>query len=319
MTQVLSPARNQPPVEPSVFPPRPEAGGRFSRRGRQQALMGLLFIAPAMILFAVFVILPAFSALGLSFTKYDILTAPRWTGLDNYQRLWTDSLLRRAFRNIIVYCVIYVPIMIGASILLAMALNRRRPGVSIFRAIYYLPVVTSPVAAATVWTWLLNRDFGVVNQLLAYVGINGPAWLANSSTALYSIIIVTLWQGLGANMIIYLAGLQGVPQDLVEAARLDGANRLQVFRDVTWPMLQTTTVFVLTVTLIGAFQLFDQAYVMTQGGPGFATITPVYRIYQAGFSRLDMGYASSQALVLFVVILAVTLIQLRINREQIFV
>jgi len=316
--QIISQARQPAPIVQPLGTGRGSVG-RSPRFGRQQARMGLLFTAPVMVLFSIFVILPAVSALFLSFTSYDILTSPQWIGLENYQRLWTDSLLRRAFQNILLYCLFYVPIMLVASILLAMALNRKRPGVTIFRAIYYLPVVTSPVAAATVWTWLLNRDFGVVNQLLAYVGVEGPAWLANTNTALFSIIIVTLWQGIGGNMIIYLAGLQGVPQDLVEAARLDGANRWQVFRDVTWPMLQTTTIFVLTVTLIGAFQLFDQAYVMTQGGPGYATLTPVYRIYQAGFTRLDMGYASSQALVLFVVILAVTLIQLRINREQVFI
>ncbi len=318
MGQIISQARQPAPIVQPLGTGRGSVG-RSPRFGRQQARMGLLFTAPVMVLFSIFVILPAVSALFLSFTSYDILTSPQWIGLENYQRLWTDSLLRRAFQNILLYCLFYVPIMLVASILLAMALNRKRPGVTIFRAIYYLPVVTSPVAAATVWTWLLNRDFGVVNQLLAYVGVEGPAWLANTNTALFSIIIVTLWQGIGGNMIIYLAGLQGVPQDLVEAARLDGANRWQVFRDVTWPMLQTTTIFVLTVTLIGAFQLFDQAYVMTQGGPGYATLTPVYRIYQAGFTRLDMGYASSQALVLFVVILAVTLIQLRINREQVFI
>jgi multiple sugar transport system permease protein len=317
MAVVAPPGQSAAPTGP-LAGPLPAAGQR-RRFGRAQSRMGLIFIAPVLILFSIFVILPAFAALYLSFTDYDILTPPEWVGLENYQRLWTDSLLRRAFQNILLYCLLYVPAMLITSILLAMALNRRRPGVTVFRAIYYLPVVTSPVAAATVWVWLLNRDFGVVNQLLAYVGIDGPAWLANTQTALLAVVIVTLWQGIGGNMIIYLAGLQGVPQDLVEAARLDGASRLQVFRDVTWPMLRTTTLFVLTVTLIGAFQLFDQAYVMTQGGPGYATLTPVYRIYQAGFTRLDMGYASSQALVLFVVILAVTLIQLRINREQIYI
>ncbi|HEV2529185.1 MAG TPA: sugar ABC transporter permease [Thermomicrobiales bacterium] len=322
MAQVAAPTPT--PGQPSALTGQPGSDptartGQNARYGRVQARMGLVFVSPVLILFSIFVILPAFAALYLSFTDYDILTPPEWVGLENYRRLLTDTLFHRSFQNILLYSAMYVPVMLILSILLAMALNRKRPGVTLFRAIYYLPVVTSPVAAATVWVWLLNRDFGVVNQLLAYVGIDGPAWLANTQTALISVVIVTLWQGIGGNMIIYLAGLQGVPQDLVEAARLDGASRLQVFRDVTWPMLRTTTLFVLTVTLIGAFQLFDQAYVMTQGGPGYATLTPVYRIYQAGFTRLDMGYASSQALILFIVILAVTLIQLRINREQIYI
>lgn len=286
---------------------------------QSQRGVGLLFIFPAMFLFAVFVILPALTAFYLSFTEYDILRPARWVGLENYRRLLDDSLFHRSLRNISIYTAIYVPCMIVASLGLAMALNRKMPGVVVFRGIYYLPVVTSPVAASTVWMWLLNKDFGVVNQMLGYIGIDGPAWLANSSTALYAIVIVTLWQGIGGSMIIYLAGLQGVPGELVEAARLDGASGIQVFRDVTWPMLRTTTLFVVTVTLIGAFQLFDQAYVMTQGGPGYATLTPVYHIYSSGFERLQMGYASSQALILFIVILAVTIIQLRINREEVFV
>lgn len=287
---------------------------RQSQRG-----VGLLFISPAMFLFAVFVVLPAITALYLSFTEYDILRPARWVGLANYERLLSDSLFHRGLRNVTLYTAIYVPCMVAAALMLALALNRKRPGVVVFRGIYYLPVVTSPVAASTVWMWLLNKNFGVVNQVLGYVGINGPAWLSNSNTALYAIVLVTLWQGIGGSMIIYLAGLQGVPSDLVEAARLDGASTFQVFRDVTWPMLRTTTLFVVTVSLIGAFQLFDQAYVMTQGGPGYATLTPVYHIYSTGFERLQMGYASSQALIMFIIILAVTIIQLRINREDVFV
>lgn len=317
MSRVIASESGVPGSQFSTAPPEP-ASGR-PRYGRQEARIGLLFIAPAMILFAVFVILPAVTALVLSFTEYDILNPPRWTGWDNYRRVFQDSLFRRSLQNILLYCALYVPAMIGLSLLLAMALNRKRPGMAIFRAIYYLPVVTSPVAAATVWTWLLNRDFGVINTLLGYVGINGPAWLSNSDTALYAIVLVTLWQGLGGNMVIYLAGLQGVPQDLVEASRLDGAGAFEVFRDITWPMLRTTTLFVVTVTMIGSFQLFDQAYVMTQGGPGYATLTPVYNIYQSGFTRLQMGYASSQAFILFIIILAITIIQLRVNREHVLV
>ncbi|HYI25777.1 MAG TPA: sugar ABC transporter permease [Thermomicrobiales bacterium] len=294
----------------------PDSRGSY---GRQQAWLGLLFVLPVMILFILFVVLPAISAFFLSFTEYDILTSPTWIGLDNYRRQLEDTIFHRSIRNILVYAAIYVPASIGLSLLLALALNRKRPGMTFFRAVYYLPVVTSPVASATIWTWLLNKDFGAVNQLLGYIGIQGPAWLSSSDTALYSIILVTLWGGLGGTMVIYLAGLQGVPGDIVEAARLDGANPLQVFRDITWPMLRTTTLFVVTVTLIGAFQLFDQAYVMTQGGPGYATYTPVYSIYQSGFTRLQMGYASSQAFVLFLVILAVTVIQLRVNREHVTV
>lgn len=311
----------QPTGQPMAAMAATPPGGRGRGRtfARAQAGMGLLFVTPSILLFLIFVILPAITALYLSFTRYDILTPAQWIGLDNYKRILDDTLFHRSLRNIVMYVAMYVPSMIALSLLLAMALNRKRPGVVFFRAVYYLPVVTSPVAAATVWTWLLHKDFGAVNEALGWFGISGPAWLAQSNTALYAIVLVTLWQGIGGNMIIYLAGLQGVPGELVEAAKLDGASGIQVFRDVTWPMLRTTTLFVVTVTLIGSFQLFDQAYVMTQGGPGYATLTPVYSIYANGFERLQMGYASSQAFVVFLIILFVTLIQLRINRENIYV
>ncbi|MGH2534726.1 MAG: carbohydrate ABC transporter permease [Thermomicrobiales bacterium] len=292
---------------------------RRGRLGREQALLGPVFIAPAMILFFLFVLLPAGAALVLSFHAYDILNPAEWVGLANYRRLLDDTIFHRALRNIVAYCVLYVPTTIAIALAVALALNRRAPGVRLFRMIYYMPVVTSLVAASTVWTWLLHKDFGPINQLLGYVGIDGPAWLSDSDTALLAIVLVTVWQGIGGNMVVYLAGLKGVPTYLYEAARLDGAGPWQTFRDITWPSLRTTTLFVVTMTLIGSFQLFDQAYVMTQGGPGYATTTPVYAIYQSGFNRLQMGYASAQAFVLFLVILAVTVINLRANREHVAV
>lgn len=295
------------------MPPQPAPKPRLNRN---QALMGYLFISPAMTLFVVFALLPAVVALGLSFTNYDILNPAKWVGLNNYTRLLGDDLFFTSLRNILYYSILYIPLMIFLSLGLAIALNRKVPGMTIFRVIYYFPMITSAVAASTVWVWLLNRDYGVINQLLGFVGIDGPAWLSNSDTAMLAVVFVTLWQGLGGNMIIYLAGLQGIPGYLYEAAVLDGANQWQLIQHITWPALRNTTFFVVTLALIGSFQLFDQAYVMTQGGPGHATLTPVYNIYNTGFNRLQMGYASSQAFVLFLIILVVSLISTRINREQ---
>lgn len=284
--------------------------------GNYQALMGYVFIAPALILFLIFTVLPAFTAFYLSFTSYDVLTPAQWIGLANYQRLLTDVLFQTTLRNVATYCLLYVPLIITLSLLVALALNRKRPGMKFFRTIYYLPVISSPVAAATVWLWVLNKDYGALNQMLAAFGIQGPAWVANINTAMLSIVLVTLWQGLGGNMVIYLAGLQGIPEYLYEAARLDGAGSWQLFRFITWPSLRTTTFLVTTLSLIGAFQLFDQAYVLTQGGPANATRTVVYQIWEVGFNRLRMGYASAMAVILFAIIFIVTMINLRINNEQ---
>ena len=299
-------------VPRAAVPSRSGAG----RLGRHQARAGLIFVAPAMVLFLIFTTLPFVGALALSFTDYDILTPPSWTGLENYARLLDDATFLTSLKNVFSYSLMFVPTMILLSLLLALALSRKLPGMGVFRIIYFIPVVTSPVAAATVWTWMLNGSHGPINELLRLVGIEGPAWLADSDTAMVAIVLVTLWQGLGWNVLIYLAGLQNVPGYLYEAAALDGANRWQSFLHITWPSLRTTTFFVTTLSLIGAFQLFDQAFVMTQGGPGNSTVTPVYQIYESGFNRLQMGYASAQAFSLFVIIVAVTVINMRVNRDQ---
>jgi multiple sugar transport system permease protein len=284
---------------------------------RYEALMGYFFVTPSVFLFLCFVLLPAVMSLFLSFTNYDILSAIKWVGWSNYERLTRDTLFFTALRNVAFYTVMYVPLMIILSLGIALALNRKVPGIRFFRTIYYIPVITSPIAAATIWTWMLHKDFGLLNQFLDIFGINGPAWLFNPNTVMYAIVMVTLWQGVGTNMVIYLAGLQGIPAYLYEAAMLDGASRWQGFRYVTWPALQTTTFFVVTLSLIGAFQLFDQAYAMTNTGVGNSTRTPVFHIWETGFNRLRMGYASSMAFVLFAIILVITIINLRANRNQV--
>jgi multiple sugar transport system permease protein len=176
--------------------------------------------------------------------------------------------------------------------------------------------LTSAVAAATVWIWMLHPEYGLVNGILSLFGITGPAWVSQTDTAMLSIIMMTLWQSVGSNMIIYLAGLQGVPDYLYESARLDGASKFDCLRYITWPQLRPTTFLVSTMSIIGALQLFDQAFVLTQGGPANATKTPVYLIYQQGFNQLQMGYASSQAFVLAMAILVFSLISMKINKSE---
>lgn len=284
--------------------------------GRHEARTAYVFITPTMLLFTVFTVIPVVMALYLSFTDYDVLNRMNWIGLANYERLIHDDLLWRTFRNVLYYAVLFIPLNIAISLSIALLLNRTGLGVKLFRTAAYLPTLTSAVAAATVWLWLLHPEFGLVNALLGYLGITGPAWLAQTNTAMPSIVLVTLWQSVGANMVIYLAGLQGVPEYMYEAARLEGANRFQSFRYITWPQLKPTTFLVSTMSIIGALQLFDQAFVLTQGGPANATKTPVYLIYQQGFNQLQMGYASAQAFVLALSILIFSILNMRISKSD---
>ncbi|MFC5653527.1 carbohydrate ABC transporter permease [Paenibacillus solisilvae] len=283
---------------------------------RHQARTAYLFITPTVLLFAVFTVIPVIMALYLSFTNYDVLNKNDWIGLENYRGLIHDALLWTTFKNVFLYAVIFVPLNILISLLLAILLNRAWRGVKVFRTLNYLPTLTSSVAAATVWIWLLHPEYGLVNGMLSYVGITGPAWVSQTETAMLSIIMVTLWQSVGSNMVIYLAGLQGVPDYLYESARLDGATKFDCFRFITWPQLRPTTFLVSTMSIISALQLFDQAFVLTQGGPANVTKTPVYLIYQQGFNQLQMGYASAQAFVLAIAILIFSLINMRITKAE---
>ncbi|TFE27196.1 carbohydrate ABC transporter permease [Cohnella luojiensis] len=289
---------------------------RSRKLNAHQARMAYLFISPTILLFAVFTVIPVFMAFYLSFTNYDVLSRMDWVGLDNYRKLIADNLLWQTFRNVLYYTVIFVPLNIITSLLIALLLNKAWLGVKAFRTLNYLPTLTSAVAAATVWLWILHPEYGLLNGFLSYFGVTGPAWLAESDTAMTSIIMVTLWQSVGSNMVIYLAGLQGVPDYLYESAKLDGANAMQRFRFITWPQLRPTTFLVSTMSIIGALQLFDQAFVLTQGGPANATKTPVYLIYQQGFNQLQMGYASSQAFVLAIAILVFSLINMRLSKAE---
>ncbi|WP_162944131.1 carbohydrate ABC transporter permease [Paenibacillus aceti] len=288
----------------------------IGKLNRHQEKMAYVFITPTLLLFAIFTVIPVVMALYLSFTNYDVLSRMDWVALDNYQRLFKDGLYWTTFKNVIFYSIIFVPLNILLSLGMAMLMNFKRFGIRLFRTMNYLPTLTSAVAAATVWIWLLHPEFGLVNNMLGWFGITGPAWLAQTETAMPSIIMVTLWQSIGSNMVIYIAGLQGVPDYLYESAKLDGASAFARFRYITWPQLRPTTFLISTMAIIGALQLFDQAFVLTQGGPGNVTKTPVYLIYQQGFKQLQMGYASAQAFVLAIAILIFSLINMRINKAE---
>ncbi len=284
---------------------------------RRQAIAGYLFVAPAMVIFFVFTLLPVAIALYLSFTDYDVFTRMNWIGLANYQDVFDDEYFWRAFWNTVTYTAWSIPLAMGIGLGLALLLNQKLRGLGLYRTIYYVPVVTSMVAVAMIWVQLFDPLYGVLSNALESVGIKGIDWLGDPRLAMPSVIAVSVWKVIGWNMLISLAGLQGIPDYLKEAAAIDGANRWQTFWRITLPLLQPTTFFIFVTSLIGAFQVFDVVYVMTGGGPANATTTLVHQIYNAAFKALDMGYAAAMSFVLFGIILVVSLVSMRTTRAEV--
>ena len=282
----------------------------------KQDRMGRLFVAPPVILFLLFTLLPMIMAIGLSFTKYDVINPPRLVGLANFRKMIKDEFFWIALKNTCVYTLMYVPAGLLLSLGAAMFLNADQKMVGLFRTLFYLPVLSSTVATATLWFWILNPQLGLLNGILELFGISGKAWLYDSKLAMFSIVLMSLWAGFGGNMMIFLAGLKGIPPIYYEAAKIEGASKWQMFTKITMPSITKTTFLVSTMLIIGTFQVFDQAFVLTKGGPGNATITIVYYIYNNGFKNLDMGYASSISLVLFAIILVMTVINSKINKAD---
>jgi multiple sugar transport system permease protein len=286
------------------------------RLRRRETTAAYGFLLPNLIGFAIFTFFPVLAALLISMTDWDLLQAPTWVGLENYQTLLTDPLFGKVLTNTALYVLGTVPLQMALALLVALALNQRIPGQLFFRTAYFMPVVASTVAVALVWRWIFNYDFGLLNSFLYMIGIQDPPnWLGSTRTALISIIIMSIWQQVGYSMVLFLAGLQGVPQQLYEAAEIDGAGSWGRFFYITLPMLSPTTFFILIIGIINSFQVFDQALIMTQGGPANATNTIVYHIYRNAFQFFKMGYASAMAWVLFAVIFVVTLLQFRVQRR----
>lgn len=284
---------------------------------RKQNFIGMLFTAPPVLLFLIFTLLPMIMAIGLSFTDYDIINAPRFSGIQNFKKIIQDEFFLISLRNTFYYTVLYVPLGLLLSLGAALFLNSKRRMVGLFRTLFYLPVLSSSVATATLWFWILNPQLGLLNGILQIFGISGPAWLYDSKLAMISIVMMSLWAGFGGNMMIFLSGLKGIPESYYEAAKVEGAGSLQRFRFITVPSLTKTTFLVSTMLIIGTLQVFDQAFVLTKGGPGNATITLVYYIYNNGFKNLNMGYASAISLVLFLIIIVMTVINQKINKAEI--
>jgi len=285
---------------------------------RSERRWAVFFLAPSLIGFLAFTALPVVASLGLSFVKWNLIHPLEFVGLGNYAKAFGDMMFWRVLKNTVVYTLGTVPSAMVLSLALALALNQKIRGVTLFRGLYYLPVVAPMVAVTMVWRWLYNVNFGVINYVLSLVNVPAVPWLTSTRWAMPSVIIMSVWKSLGSGMVIYLAGLQGIPQHLYDAAAVDGANAWQRFRHITLPMLATTTFFVMVTSIISSFQVFGQVFVLTRGGPANATATMVYYIYQNAFQSFRMGFASALSWLLFAVIFVFTLIQFGSQREQVY-
>jgi multiple sugar transport system permease protein len=274
---------------------------------KREALMGYLFLSPWIIGFLVFLIGPMLYSVFLSLTEYKMIQPPEWIGLANYIRMFNDRFVYIALRVTATFTFISVPLSLFFAMCIALLLNQRLFASGIFRTIFYLPSVVSGVAVAMVFVWIFNYRFGILNYLLSFVGISGPNWLGHPNYALWAFVIMGLW-GIGGTVVIYLAALQGVPASLYEAAKIDGAGPWRRFWNVTLPLITPAILFTLVMGVIGTFQTFTQSYIMTGGGPANATLFYLLYLYRNAFNWFEMGYASALAWLLFLIILACTMV-----------
>lgn len=296
---------------------------RSSSRGslrRRDAVAGYLFALPTVLGFLLFVLGPVLGGLALGFMRYDLLTSPSWAGFENFGKLGADDRVLQIFGNTVYYVVGMILLDLVWAMALALALNGVIPRLLkvLFRAVFFFPILVSGAVISLVWLYLFNSDLGIVNYWLASVGLPKVPWLISSSWAKNSVIIMTVWNGVGFNMLLLLAGLQGIPGELYEAATIDGAGRWASFRKITAPLLSPVIFFILVKGAIGVFQLFDSPFVLTQGGPGDASRTMLMYIWERGFKVLDFGYAAALGLVLFLAILLVTLAQFLTSDRWVF-
>jgi multiple sugar transport system permease protein len=297
---------------------RPQAR-RVGRGPNRDGLWAVLFLAPNLILFAVFMVFPVVFGLYMSLQDWKVLTPAEWVGFGNYVAFFQDPLTPTLFRNSLSYIVGATVPLIALSLLCAVLLNKVVHGRYAWRGVYFLPLVTSPVAAAAVWKWLYAKDQGLINYGLAQIGLPRIDWLYDTRWAMPAVVVMTIWKLLPFNTILYLAGLQEIPGHLYDAAEVDGASTWRKFRDITVPLVTPTTFFVLLITFLNLlFGAFDIINVMTQGGPLDSTNVFIYNIYQNAFQFFRMGYASAQAYVLFVVVFLLTLLNWRLQKRWVY-
>jgi len=287
------------------------------KSSKREELYGYIFVSPWLIGYILFIVFPVVYSFILSFCKYTLPFTVKFIGLLNYKEIIRDPLFRLSLYNTLYYTLFSVPLGIATSIVIAIILNMRVKGVSVFRTIYYMPAVISGVAVSLLWLVVLDPSYGLINYILSLLHIRGPLWLQDPKWSKPALILMSLWQS-GGNMIIYLAGLQQIPEQLYEAATIDGANNWFKFWKITLPLLTPTIFLNLILSIIGSFQIFTQAYVMTGGGPLNSTLFYVLYLYQKGFQSFEMGYASALAWILFIIVLMLTIILFRTSWRWVY-
>lgn len=285
---------------------------KMTKRENKNTLIAYSFLLPNFLGFMIFTLGPILFAFILAFLNWDGNNSITWAGLENFIYLGADKYFKKSLINTIIYAVGTVPLTLVCSLGLAVVLNQNVKGRNFFRTVSFFPYVASLVAVAVVWNMIFNPSYGPVNMLLMKLGVESPPrWAADKDFAMITVILFSVWKNMGYYMIIYLAGLQGISGEMYEAAGLDGANSWQKFKNITWPMLSPTTFFVTIMLTVSCFKVYDLIYMITQGGPGDATLVLVYHIYNTAFISWDLGYASAISIVLFILVLTVTIIQFR--------
>lgn len=317
-----------PPLQAASVPaaelreaPQPPPGWRHRLKALRdrEAIAGYLFLSPWVVGFLVFGLYPMAMSVYYSLSRYDVLRVPQYVGLDNYRvLLFEDPYFGISIWNTLYYTALRTPLVIAGSLLLAVLVNQAVRGVKVFRTVYFLPSIITGVVLSVIWLWLLNPQFGLINQALGWVGIEGPLWLQSAQWSKPALVLMSLWSIGGARMIVFLAALQGIPPQLYEAVEIDGGGWWTKFRHVTLPMLSPVIFLWTVLEVIFSFQVFTEAYVMTQGGPLNSTLFYNLYLYYKAFDDFEMGYASAMAWILLVITLVVTLVQFRLGRRWVY-
>jgi multiple sugar transport system permease protein len=281
----------------------------WNRLRWEEARAAYVFLLPNLLIFSIFTLYPVFASFYYSLNEWTLHTPMEFIGLANYINLFQDEIFRQVLLNTLYYTAGVIPFQTAIGLLIAVGLNQKIRFMTGYRALYFVPVVTSMIAVSIVWQWMYQPQYGVINSLLRIVGIEGPNWLFSREWAMPAVIAMSIWKNVGYSIVLYLAALQGVPESLYESAMIDGANAWQRFWRITLPMISPTTFFIIVLSVIGSFQSFDQIYVLTEGGPARATSVIVHYLYQNGFQWFNMGYAAAIAYVLFALLLILTIMQ----------
>jgi multiple sugar transport system permease protein len=293
---------------------------KFKRgSGKKDNLAALLFLSPTLIVFSAFILFPVFFSFYLSFHNWNMFSGDTvFTGFDNYVKMFQSPEFWQVLKNTVIYTLGTIPINMTLALVTAYFLNKKIKGKKFLRTALFAPVVISPVAAAVIWRWLYDPNFGIINYSLGFLGIDPVNWLNDPTAAMFALIIMGVWKTFGINMVLFSAGLQGIPDSYYEAADIDGAGPWAKFWNITLPMLNPTTFFILVMSMIGSFQVFDIVYVLTSGGPLGSTKVMVFYIYEYAFKFFEMGYASAAAYILFAVLFVLTMIQVKYMKSKVY-